>query len=68
MIIRVSNKNIHRYKYMKRKLRIKGKAVKKANISFGDILENIERLKADGLISVSSVDISIAKAINSINN
>lgn len=63
MVIRVSNKNINRYKYTKKKIRLKRKTVKKVDISFGDIFENIERLKAEGLISVSSVDISIANAI-----
>ena len=68
MVIRVSNKNIHRYKYMKRRIHMKGKAVKKTDKSFGDILANIEQLKADGVISVSNINISIAKTINLINN
>lgn len=67
MVIKVSNKNIHRYKYMKRKICLKRKVVKKPDILFGDIFANIERLKAEGLISVSSVDISIANAIRKLN-
>jgi hypothetical protein len=51
MVIIVSKKNIHRYKYTKRKIRLKGKGVK----------------KTEGLISVSDVDISIANAIRKLN-
>jgi hypothetical protein len=67
MVMRVSNKNIHNYKYTKRKMHLKRKTVKEANISFGDIFENIERLKDKGLISASSIDISIANAIRRLN-
>jgi len=67
MVIRVSNKNIHRYRYTKRKIRLKGKSAKKTNISFGDIFANIEMIKAEGLISVSNVNIRIANAIRKFN-
>jgi hypothetical protein len=67
MVMGVSNKNIHNYKYTKRKMRLKRKAVIEANISFGDIFENIERLRDKGLISASSIDISIANAIRRLN-
>ena len=67
MVIRVSNKNINSYKYIKRKIRLKRKVIKESDISFGDIFENIEILKDKVLISVSSVDISIANAITNLN-
>lgn len=67
MVIRVSNKNINSYKYIKRKIRLKRKVVKESDISFGDIFENIVMLKDKGLISVSSVDVSITNAITNLN-
>ena len=63
MVIRVSNKNTN----IQKENTFKRKSLKKANISFGDIFANIELLKAEGLISVSSVDISIANAIRRFN-
>ncbi len=63
MEIRISNKDIHRYKYIRRKVRIKKKDSKEEDkVSFGEIFFNIKELKNQGLISVSSVEASISKA------
>lgn len=63
MEIRISNKDIHRYKYVRRKMRIKRKDSEEIKISFGEIFSNIKELKDKGIISVSSVNISISKAV-----
>lgn len=63
MEIRINNKDMHRYKYVRRKVRIKKKDSKEEDkVSFGEIFLNIKELKDQGLISVSSVEASISKA------
>lgn len=63
MVIRVSNKGIHRYKYTRKKICLKRKRAEEANMSFGEILDNIYSLKEKGIISASSVSSSITKAM-----
>lgn len=61
VILRVSNKDTNRYKYTKRKIYQKDKTSKKNRISFSEILDRIQALKEKGLISATSVNISISK-------
>jgi len=63
MVTIVSNKDINRYKYTKRKAWLKEKTVKKSSISFGSILANIQILKENGSISVLSVNDCISKVM-----
>jgi len=63
MVTRVSNKDTNRYKYTKRKSCLKEKAVKKSDISFGNILANIQILKENGSISVANVNDCISKVM-----
>lgn len=50
MEIRINNKDIHRYKYVRRKVRIKKKDSKEEDkVSFGEIFLNIKELKDQGL-------------------
>ena len=68
MEIRINNKDMHRYKYVRRKVRIKKKDSKEEDkVSFGEIFLNIKELKDQGLISVSSVEASISKAAQKYN-
>lgn len=68
MIIKISNKDIHKYKYKRRKAYLKERNIRKNKVSFGDILTKIQQLKNHGVISVSSVSNSISKAVIEVNN
>lgn len=63
MVISVSNKGIHRYKYIRKRIYLKRKKIEDANMSFGEVFINIQDLKERGIISVSSVNSSITKAM-----
>ncbi|WP_297420212.1 hypothetical protein [Clostridium sp.] len=63
MVIIISNKDIHKYKYAMRKLFFKNRKVKKTKKSFGEIYANIQELKEQGIISPSSINVNISEAI-----
>lgn len=63
MIIKISNKDIQRYRYTRRKIEIKERKMKKNKISFGEIFSNIQHLKEKGIISISNVNISISNSV-----
>lgn len=63
MVVKISNKDIHRYTFKKRKIYLKSKKIKSENISFGEVLGEIQVLKEKGIITIENVSIYISKAI-----
>ncbi len=63
MVVKISNKDIHRYTFKKRKAYLKSKKIKKENISFGEVFGEIQVLKEKGIITIENVSIYISKAI-----
>lgn len=58
-VVKISNKNIHRYKYMRRSKYIILKKTEKSKMSSGEVYAKVKELKARGVISVSNIDINI---------
>ncbi|EKQ56002.1 MULTISPECIES: hypothetical protein [unclassified Clostridium] len=63
MVIIISNKEIHKYKYTRRKLFFKDRKVKKIKKSFGEVYKDVQELKKQGIISASSINANISEAI-----
>jgi len=63
MVVRVSNKGIHRYKYLRRKIFFSRRKKKDEDISFGEVLTKIQGLKKEGIISILSDNSSIVEAM-----
>ena len=63
MVVKISNKDIHRYTFKKREIYLKSKKIKNENISFGEVLGEIQVLKEKGIITIENVSIYISKAI-----
>lgn len=68
MVVKISNKDIRRYAFKKRKIYLKSKKIKNKNISFGEVLGEIRVLKEKGIITIENVSIYISKAIMKIKN
>ena len=58
MIIRVSNKDTNRYRYTRRKIKLKKLREERSGRSFGDIFNDMQDLKERGIISSPSISIA----------
>lgn len=62
MVINISNKDIHRYKKVRKRI-LKYKRIKDSKISFSEMLCNIKELKEKGIISIEDINTNILKSL-----
>ncbi|AQS08058.1 hypothetical protein CLOBY_01070 [Clostridium saccharobutylicum] len=65
MVIKIINVDTYRYQYRKRKPYNNFKRIKRKSSLFVDILNDIEKLKDDGIITIDNINIKIDQAIKS---